>query len=104
TVATASGNAVLALAHAAIVFRGIGQTSIGDGYATSATAGWAWLSAQTLIGAENDLKAAAASAVFRMDPTRASARSFADAFPWDTWDGMYPGSLTPAEGTLSTGA
>jgi hypothetical protein len=104
TIATATGNAVLALAHAAIVFRGIGQTSIGSGYATAATAGWAWLSAQTLSGAENDLKAAAASAVFRMDPTQTSARSFADAFPWDTWDGMYPGSLTPAEGTLSTGA
>ena len=104
TTAEATGNAVLALAHAAIVFRAIGQTTIGDGYASAATAGWAWLAGQTLSGAENDLKASAASAVFRMDPTQSTAKAFADAFPWDTWDGMYPGSLTPAEGTLSTGA
>jgi endoglucanase len=104
TIAEATGNAVLALAHAAIVFRSIGQTTIGNGYATAATAGWAWLAGQTLGGSENDLKASAASAVFRMDPTQTSAKSFADAFPWDTWDGMYPSSLTTAEGTLSSGA
>jgi hypothetical protein len=104
TIATATGNAVLALAHAAIVFRAIGQTTIGNAYASAASSGWSWLAGQTLGGAENQLKAAAASAVFRMDPTQASARAFADAFPWDTWDGMFPNSLTPSEGTLSTGA
>jgi endoglucanase len=104
TIATATGNAVLALAHAAIVFRAIGQSALGNGYAAAATSGWNWLAGQTLSGGEKDLKAAAASAVFRMDPTQASAKTFADAFPWDTWDGMFPGSLTPSEGTLSTGA
>ena len=104
TIATATGNAVIALAHAAIVFRSIGQTTLGNGYAAAAASGWAWLDGQTLSGSEKDLKAAAASAVFRMDPTQASAKAFADAFPWDTWDGMFPNSLTPAEGTLSTGA
>jgi endoglucanase len=104
TIGEATGNAVLALAHAAIVFRAIGQTSIATGYAAAATAGWNWLNAYAASGSEKDLKAAAASAVFRMDPTQPSAQAFADAFPWDTWDGMIPNTATPAEGTISTGA
>jgi len=104
TIGTATGNAVLALAHAAIVFRAIGQTSIASGYAAAATLGWSWLNAYSATGAEKDLKAAAASAVFRMDPAQSTAQAFADAFPWDTWDGMIPNTVTPAEGTISTGA
>ena len=104
TIAVATGNAVLSLAHAAIVFRSIGQSSIANGYAAAATSGWNWLNGYTATGAENDLKAAAASAVFRMDPTRTSAQAFVDAFPWDTWDGMIPNTVTPGEGTISTGA
>jgi endoglucanase len=104
TLAVATGNAVLSLAHAAIVFRSIGQNTIAAGYATAAVAGWNWLNAYTATGAENDLKASAASAVFRMDPTQSTAQAFVDAFPWDTWDGMIPNTITPGEGTLSTGA
>jgi endoglucanase len=104
TIAVATGNAVLSLAHAAIVFRSISQSSIAEGYAAAATAGWKWLNGYSATGAENDLKAAAASAVFRMDPTQTTAQTFADAFPWDTWDGMIPNTVTPGEGTISTGA
>ncbi len=104
TIAVATGNAVLALAHAAIVFKSIGQSSIASGYAAAAVAGWNWLHGYTATGSENDLKASAASAVFRMDPTQSTAQSFVDAFPWDTWDGMIPNTITPGEGTLSTGA
>ena len=104
TIAVATGNAVLALAHAAIVFKSIGQNSIASGYAAAAVAGWNWLHGYTASGSENELKASAASAVFRMDPTQSTAQSFVDAFPWDTWDGMIPNTITPGEGTLSTGA
>lgn len=104
TIGAATGNAVLSLAHAAIVFKAIGQSAIATGYATAAIAGWNWLKAYAATGTENDLKAAAASAVFRMDPSQASAQAFADAFPWDTWDGMIPNTVTPGEATISTGA
>jgi endoglucanase len=104
TIGVATGNAVLALAHAAIVFRSIGQAAIATGYAAAATSGWKWLNGYTATGAEYDLKAAAASAVFRMDPTQLTAQAVADAFPWDTWDGMIPDTVTPGEGTISTGA
>ncbi len=104
TIGEATGNAVLALAHAAIVFRAISQASLAAGYAAAATAGWNWLSGYVASGSEKDLKAAAAAAVFRMDPTQTSAQAFADAFPWDTWDGMIPATVTPGEGTISTGA
>ncbi|MHB1845288.1 MAG: glycoside hydrolase family 9 protein [Deltaproteobacteria bacterium] len=104
TSAEATGNAVLALAHGAIVFRAIGQKAIGDGYAAAATAGWAWLDGQTLTGKENELKMSAASAVYRMDPTQSSAQQFADAVAWDSFDGQFPGSTSPGEATLSLGA
>jgi endoglucanase len=104
TIGVATGNAVLALAHAAIVFRAIGQVSLGNGYAAAATRGWNWLNSYTATGSEKDLKAAAASAIFRMDATQSTAKAFADAFPWDTWDGMIPNTITPGEGTISTGA
>jgi endoglucanase len=105
TIGEATGNAVLALAHAAIVFRAIGQKTVGDGYATAATSGWAWLNNYAApAGSETELKAAAASAVFRMDPTQTTAQTFADAFAWDTFDGMIPNTISPGEGVISTGA
>jgi endoglucanase len=105
TIGQATGNAVLALAHAAIVFRAIGQKTIGDGYATAATTGWAWLSGYTAAaGVETQTKASAASAVFRMDPTQATAQAFADGFAWDTFGGLIPNTITPGEGTVSIGA
>lgn len=104
TPATATGNAVLSLAHAATVFRAAGQTTIGDGYATAAALGWSWLNTRTLSGAERRLRAAAASAVHRMDPTNTSARTVTEGFPWDTFDGLIPYQVTPGESVLSTGA
>ncbi len=104
TIGEATGNAVLALAHAAIVFQAIGQGTIATGYAAAAKAGWNWLNSYAATGSEFDLKGAAAAAVFRMDPTLTSAQAFADAFPWDTWDGMIPDTVSPGEGTISTGA
>jgi hypothetical protein len=104
TVTTATGNAVLSLAHAAVVFRAAGQTATGDAYAAAAAKGWTWLNGQSPSGAEKRLKAAAASAVFRMDPANATAKTFADGFAWDTWDGQLPYSATPAEGVVTAGA
>lgn len=105
TIGEATGNAVLSLAHAAIVFRAAGQATTANAYATAAIAGWQWLAAYTATGGEQDLKAAAAAAVFRMDPTQSTAQSFAEAFPWDTFDGQIPSyTATPGEGVISTGA
>lgn len=104
TIATATGNAVLSLAHAATVFRSAGQMTIGNGYAAAATLGWTWLAGQNLTGAEQRLKAAAASAVHRMDSTITSARTVTESFAWDTFDGLIPYQVTPGESVLSTGA
>jgi endoglucanase len=104
TIAAATGNAVLSLAHAAIVLRKSGQSTIADGYAQSAALGWAWLNARTLSSDEQRLKAAAAAAVFRMDPKNATAKAVAEAFAWDSFDGQLPYSATPAENVMSMGA
>jgi hypothetical protein len=105
TLAEATGNAVLSLAHAAIVFRAIGQTTTGDGYAAAAAKGWTWLNGQNLTNdGERRLRAAASSAVFRMDPTNASAKAVADAFAWDTFDGTAATSSMTGEAPMSTGA
>jgi hypothetical protein len=99
TLATATGNAVLSLAHAAIVFRAIGKTADGDAYAVAATKGWNWLADHQGSGAGADLVAAAASAVHRMDPTQATAGAAADA----AWSGDVFG-VTPAHNVLTAGA
>lgn len=104
TLVAATENAVLSLAHAAIVFRAAGQGPIGDGYAAAATRGWAWLDGQAVTGDARRSKASAASAVYRMDAQNASAKAFADAFPWDTWDGLLPYSVTPGENAIAPGA
>jgi hypothetical protein len=104
TTAAATGNAVLSLAHAAIVFRAAGQVAVGNAYATAATLGWSWLNGRALSGGEQRLKAAAASAVYRMDSANASARTVADGFAWDTYDGLAPYSVTPAESVITAGA
>jgi hypothetical protein len=98
TIATATGNAVLTLAHAAIV--------TGDaGYEAAARSGWTWLAAQTITDAgERRLRAAAAAAIHRLDPTVASARTIVEAFDWSSWDGLRGGGATPAESTIAAGA
>jgi endoglucanase len=104
TIATATGNAVLSLAHAAIVFRKAGATAKADEYAAAATKGWTWLSAQNLAGNELRLRAAAAAAVYRMDPSIASAKTVVENFPWNTWDGTAGTSATPADNVIAIGA
>jgi len=98
TLATATGNAVLSLAHAATVFRAIGQAAVGDAYAEAASKGWNWLHQQG-SGAEAEIVAAAASAVHRMDPAQGTARAAAEA-AWggDVWN------VTPAHNVLTVGA
>jgi hypothetical protein len=105
TIGEATGNAVLSLAHAAVVFRSAGQTTLADGYQAAAAAGWAWLNA---FSPQNDkerrLRAAAAAAVYRMDSTQTSARDHAQAFDFSTWDGLLPWSVTPSENVIAAGA
>ncbi|MBK7859681.1 MAG: glycoside hydrolase family 9 protein [Archangiaceae bacterium] len=104
TLTRATASAVLSLAHAAIVFRGAGQAQDGERYAAAATAGWAWLQARAVPAPEAPLKASAASAVFRMDPTIAGARAAADAFDWETWNGTAGSSASPGDGVIALGA
>ncbi len=104
TLTRATGNAVLSLAHAALVFRAAGQSQDGDRYAAAAAQGWAWLQARAVPAAEAALKVAAASAVFRMDPSIASARAAADAFAWQTWNGTAGSSASPGDGVIALGA
>ncbi len=104
TIGEATGNAVLSLAHAAIVFRGIDDAAA-DRYENAARSGWGWLSASTPGSAsERRLRAAAAAAVARMDSSVTSARAVADGFAWSTWDGMRGGAATPAESVIAAGA
>jgi len=104
TIATATGNGVLSLAHAAMVFRAAGATAKADEYTAAASKGWSWLSTQTLSGDELRLRAAAAAAVYRMDPSIASAKTVVENFPWNTWDGTAGTSKTPGENIMSIGA
>jgi len=105
TLGQATGNAVLCLAHAAIIYRAAGQTALADGYQAAAAAGWSWLDGFSPSGAvERRLKGAAAAAVCRMDPGQISARAHADAFPFDSWDGLLPYDVTPSENVIAAGA
>jgi hypothetical protein len=105
TVAEATGNAVLSLAHAAVVFRAAGQAAIADGYQAAATAGWGWLNGHAPgTDGERRVRAAAAAAVYRMDPTATTAKAVVEGLAWSTWDGLLPGSVTPGESTLAAGA
>ncbi len=85
----ATGLSVLKLAHAAILYRSLGQTAIADKYEQAATNGWNWLKARSLSGSANRYKCSASSAVYRMDPLITSAKNFVESFA--SW-----GSLNPA--------
>ncbi len=105
TVVTSTANAVLSLAHAAVVFEAAGLGPLATTYRTAALNGWTWLHAASPADAqERRQRLAAACAVFRLDNTVVTARDVADAFAWSNWDGMLAGSVTPAENTISTGA
>jgi hypothetical protein len=103
TIAEATGNATLSLAHAAVVYRAAGVTSAADRYAAAARAGWTWLAGRTLSGGERRLQVAAAAAIHRMDPSIASAAAVVNGFDWAGWDGSI-GAATPADTVLSAGA
>ncbi|MBW1811049.1 MAG: glycoside hydrolase family 9 protein [Deltaproteobacteria bacterium] len=105
TLVAASSNAILSLAHAAIVFRAAGAQTKGDAYAQAAIDGWAWLNnASTSDDRERRLKTAAAAAVYRLDSNQASALAHAEGFGWASWDDLLPFNATPAEAIIGTGA
>ena len=101
----ATANATLTLAHASIVFRAAGATSTADTYRAAALDGWGWLDAHSSRGdVERHLLCAAASAVYRVDPTQAAARAEVEGFAWSDWDGGLPWSVTPSDGVLTQAA
>ncbi|MCB9570561.1 MAG: glycoside hydrolase family 9 protein [Kofleriaceae bacterium] len=103
TIAEATGNAVLCLAHAAVVYAGVDDAAAAR-YGAAARAGWTWLAAASPGNAgERRLRAAAAAAMLRLDPTIATARTVAEGFAWSTWDGQL-GGATPGEGVIAAGA
>ena len=40
----------------------------------------------------------------RLDPTQSSAETVVEGFPWSTWDGGLPWSVTPGDGVLTQAA
>jgi len=103
TLFTATANAVRALAHGSIVFAAIGEIATANGYRDAALAGWTWLDVHAGEG-DSHLLCAAASSVYRLDPTQSSAESRVESFPWSTWDGALPYSVTPGDGLLTQAA
>jgi len=105
----ATGNAVLSLAHAAIVYAPFDATRAAS-YRTAATSGWNWLRTATLstdtnkATTERRLRGAAASAVYRMDSSIATAHTAVMTFAWMTWDGERGAGGTPSEGVIAAGA
>ena len=100
---TATANAVRALAHGSIVFASIGQTATADAYRAAALAGWSWLDNYPGTG-DSHLLCAAASAVYRLDASQSSAENVVESFPWPTWGGLLPYSVTPADSVLTQAA
>jgi Glycosyl hydrolase family 9./N-terminal ig-like domain of cellulase. len=101
TIDDATANAVLALAHAAIVFREAGQAERAQSYAAAALAGFRWLdatgaAARASRAPKGSTVLAAAAAVHRLDPANTSARGVVEAFDWEAWRQSL-GSATPAE-------
>lgn len=104
TIGDATGNAVLSLAHAAILFAPFDATRAAS-YRAAATSGWSWLaSASPASDGERRVRAAAAAAVLRMDPTITSAHGVVSGFAWGTWDGQRGGGATPSESVIAAGA
>ena len=104
TVGESTANAVLSLAHAAIVYASADPTRAAA-YRAAALSGWGWLATRTPASdGERRLRAAAASAVVRMDSTIASAVAVVAGFAWGTWDGQRGGAATPSEGVIAAGA
>lgn len=101
TIAEATANAVLALAHAAIVFQEAGEADRAARYRSAALAGFAWLTsagASTIDGASRAGREslAAAAAVYRLDRGNTAARDLVERTDWSTWNGTLPGA-TPGE-------
>lgn len=103
----ATANAVRCLAHAAIVFDNIGESTKAYGYREAALKGWAWLNVATPTSPakqeERHAKCAAAAAVYRVNPADPNAKYVVESFPWQTWDGNLLWSVTPCD-TVRTSA
>ena len=105
TIFEATAQATQALAHAALAFRAAGQAATADGYRDAARRGWTWLDGHSPGGDhERELECLAASAVYRLDATQTSARTTVEGFPWATWNGRLPWSVTPGEAALPLAA
>lgn len=101
TTAEATANAVLALAHGAIIFRDTGQADQADRYQTAALKGFAWLTADDAAALDlspraSRIRLAAAAAVFRLDPKNVKALALVETTDWATWNGTLSAS-SPAE-------
>lgn len=104
TLTEATGNAVLSLAHAAVVYAAHDAARAAT-YRAAALSGWGWLSAANPANAnERRLRASAAAAVLRADPTEPSALAAVRAFSWQTWDGGRGSSATPSDTVVAAGA
>ncbi|MBN2526263.1 MAG: glycoside hydrolase family 9 protein [Deltaproteobacteria bacterium] len=105
TIAAATGNAVVSLAHAAIVFALAGADARAQIYAKSALKGWQWLAGASLSNEEEILqRKVAAAAVYRLSPETNSAAQVVSSISWDDWEGGLPWNVTPSDGTLSVAA
>ncbi|HTJ45710.1 MAG TPA: glycoside hydrolase family 9 protein [Kofleriaceae bacterium] len=104
TLAEATADATMSLAHAAIVFAPIDAPTSAT-YRAAATKGWTWLVAQPAgDDAQRRRVIAAAAAVYRMDPSIASAKTAVEAFKWATWDDLRGGGATPGESQITIAA
>lgn len=105
TIERATGQAVLALAHAAIVYDTAGVDDAATRYHDAALSGWDWLAdATTSDEGEQHVRAAAAAAIYRLDASISTAQAVVEGFAWDTWDGGLPYSVTPSDETISQAA
>jgi hypothetical protein len=105
TIAEATANGTAALAHAAVVFAPF-DAAAAAAYKAAALKGWTWLVANPPGNddAQGQRHVTAAAAIYRMDPTVATAQAAVEAYPWSTWDALRGGGATPGEGQLTTAA
>jgi endoglucanase len=104
TIPEATADATAALAHAAIVLATIDPTAAAT-YKAAALKGWAWLGAQPAGNADQQHRViTAAAAIYRLDPSSATAKAAVEAFPWATWDGLRNGGATPSENQIMNAA
>jgi hypothetical protein len=102
TIVEATAHATAVLAHAALLFATSDPTRAST-YRKAALSGWAWL-AKNAGNEQRQPVCMAAAATYRLDPTKRSARDWVHAFPWSTWDGELPWSVSPGTRWLTAAA